>query len=334
MKKFSAVVVCLYCVPFSIYLLLRLLIGDGIWWMAFLNNFLFWGFVPLALLLPLALLSRMPRLTALVLVLLGVGVIRYTPRFLPQNIAGAQAGEMLRVIQFNMWGANQQQDQVIVWLSQSDADVVTLQETPPAFRRERLSELRQAFPYQFTNAQGDEWGQVILSRYPFVETGVSVLGQPRVVIDVNGRHMTVYDVHLEMPNRETPHIRLPIDISWLNAVVKYDATLRDQQLEMLLSQLSGEAGDLIVAGDFNISDDAVTYYRIAEVLRDSYSEVGYGLGRTWGARTSEEGLPEWLPPLVRIDYVWYRGAMQAIRAEVGVEMGSDHLPVLVTLHWQ
>lgn len=45
----------------------------------------------------------------------------------------------------------------------------------------------------------------------------------------------------------------------------------------------------------------------------------------------ESALPDWIPALIRIDYVRYRGEAQATEAQVSGYLGSDSLPVIVTL---
>ena len=61
----------------------------------------------------------------------------------------------------------------------------------------------------------------------------------------------------------------------------------------------------------------VTFWRVA------------GAG-SWpvGARV---GLPDWVPPLLRIDYVWHSDDFGAMSAATGPVLGSDHIAVMVTL---
>jgi endonuclease/exonuclease/phosphatase (EEP) superfamily protein YafD len=49
-----------------------------------------------------------------------------------------------------------------------------------------------------------------------------------------------------------------------------------------------------------------------------------GLAPTWPAN----GI--WPYPLVRLDYVWHSEGLQALSAELGPRLGSDHLPLIVT----
>jgi endonuclease/exonuclease/phosphatase (EEP) superfamily protein YafD len=61
-------------------------------------------------------------------------------------------------------------------------------------------------------------------------------------------------------------------------------------------------------------------------LSDSFAQVGWGLGHTFQGE-------EWKFPLQRLDYIWHTNRLTAIDAYVGADGGSDHLPLLVDLHF-
>ena len=60
-------------------------------------------------------------------------------------------------------------------------------------------------------------------------------------------------------------------------------------------------------------------------MHDSFREAAIGLGATWPANAAP-----W-PPLLRLDYVWHSDGLRAVSAETGPHLGSDHLPLVVTL---
>jgi endonuclease/exonuclease/phosphatase (EEP) superfamily protein YafD len=110
----------------------------------------------------------------------------------------------------------------------------------------------------------------------------------------------------------------------------YDTEMRNRQIARLLEILEAETYPFIVAGDFNTSDQAVIYGELAGYMRDSFREAGWGLGGSWPVSQSR-GLPAFIPPLVRIDYIWHSDHFRAVEALQGPPRGSDHLPLLVTL---
>ncbi|MBE0689150.1 MAG: hypothetical protein IH587_03395, partial [Anaerolineae bacterium] len=86
-----------------VYWLLRWFAGDRWWWLAFLNNFAAWYFLPLVVLLPLALLARSRRGLLLLLPVTVLAVVVLVPYYVPSARAEA-ADPALRVVTFNVWG--------------------------------------------------------------------------------------------------------------------------------------------------------------------------------------------------------------------------------------
>jgi endonuclease/exonuclease/phosphatase (EEP) superfamily protein YafD len=324
-----------YSAAFTLYLLLRFVLGDGWWWMAMLNSFVLWGFVPLLILLPFALLLKMPRISLGMIALLMVAVVWYTPRFLPRSIAQAQ-GDSLRVVTFNMWGGNEELEDVESWLRETDADVVLLQEIVPVYAENTIPALSDIYPYQFFQTIDERFvGNGILSRYPLLESeNLWIAGdglQQRVVIEVGDQRIILYNVHFYMPQTDTPHFYLPIDYPYLNIALLYDDTSRNRQINGMLDVVRDEEGIVIVGGDFNMSDSSIFYDHVASEMTDGFRQAGTGLGLSWPNARRETALPSWTPPVMRIDYVWYRGDVSATNAYMGAQLGSDHLPVAVTL---
>jgi endonuclease/exonuclease/phosphatase family metal-dependent hydrolase len=117
---------------------------------------------------------------------------------------------------------------------------------------------------------------------------------------------------------------------YARAVLGYSDKLRNAQINSLLDHLKVEPYPYIVAGDFNTSDQTPTYNLLASHLHDSFREGGTGLGASWPV-SSARGLPGFIPPLIRIDYIWHSDSFQTISAQQGPPLGSDHLALTATL---
>ncbi len=95
---------------------------------------------------------------------------------------------------------------------------------------------------------------------------------------------------------------------------------------------------IIVTGDFNMTDQNVSYNFVAGVLRDSWREAGLGLGHTFPSNNlnarptfNVAGLYPMMW-LVRIDYIFHSAHWHAVSADLGNWDGqSDHRPVIVKL---
>jgi len=328
-----------YVVALVGYVLLRLFVGDGEWWLAWFNNFAPYYFLPLFLVLPIALSLHSKRTVVATLLLLGIGVGWLFPRFVRGNAvirSDAEQEASLTVVTFNVWGANPQLDRVVAWLRETNADIVLLQEVPPVWAGVPIPQLNDLYPYQVSQSlEFRPWGDAILSQHPILVHNRYALegdfaSNERIEVVWNEQTVAIYNVHLSMPQRDDPHIHLPLYHPFLNMLLKYDDMRRNAQVDRLLGVLATEAYPFIVGGDFNMSDNAVKYGDIARQLRDAYRETGSGFGSTW-PYAPVAGLPSFVPPLLRIDYIWHSAMFRTLHAATGPELGSDHFPVIAVL---
>jgi vancomycin resistance protein VanJ len=317
------------------YLLLRVTVGDGLWWLSLLNAFAHLLFLPLIVLLPLALLIHRRsalRLTPLLLVA-GLWFVPYYLHRTPDQ----PSQPALHVLTFNIWGDNTQLDAVEAWIRAGNADVVLLQEIPEIYSDNGLSNLLDVYPYQYVQSLDmREWGNAVLSRFPFAESedfdleGDGSPSHQRVVFDWQGQGIALYNIHLLMPIGEQAHVSLPFDNPFLDMALKYDDGERNAQIERLLTRIGQEPHPFIIGGDFNTSDQSLIYQQLAAVGHDAFREVGNGLGASWPMPAAGE-LPISIPPIIRIDYIWHSDAFQSLAAWQSPELGSDHLGLQATL---
>lgn len=319
------VVIVIYVLALTGYLALRVVFGGDLWWLALLNNFAPFFFVPLVGLVLLALVSRLSvRFVLLPLVLLVVGMAWFGPRFAPRPQA-APAESALKVVTFNLLASNRQMDDVEAWLRAQDADVILLQET----FHDIGARLADAYPYSQPDpfpAGGQD--RQILSRYPIFERSTGS-GFERAVIGVDGQQVVVYNIHFGVPFMSQPRHGLGGLPYPIGLAAHYDESQRNAQIEAWLALVSTETLPVIVGGDFNMSDNSLMYARVAEMLTDSFRETESGLGMTWPSQTRGRRLP--IPPVMRIDYVWHTDMLRALDVVVGPNNGSDHRPVVATL---
>lgn len=333
-RSLLTLVASLYALAMVIYFVLRFTVGDGFWWLSLLNAFACLLFLPLALLFPLALLLKQRIVLFQLLPFVVLGALWLGLQYLPKTHTAA-SGSVLNIVTFNVWGDNPRLDEVQAWLREVNADVVMLQEIPEHYANGGLSVLEDVYPYQFVQ-DTRAWGNAILSRLPFIQTenfdleGDGTLSHQRIVINVGDQTMALYNIHLLMPICDRPHFYLPIDNPVLHVALRYDDGSRNQQIGRLLTTIETEKFPFVVAGDFNTSSQSVIYNTLAGQMKDSFSEAGVGLGGSWPVAVNGE-LPDFFPALIRVDYIWHSDHFQAVEANIGPKLGSDHLPVLATL---
>lgn len=337
MRRLLGFGVNIYLALLAIYLLLRGLFGDGFWWLSLLNTFAYAWFTPLAVLMPLALVLRHKQAAWRLMPVLALGGLWYAPYYLRRPV-DVPAGKVISVVAANVWGHNHDLSRVENWLRTADADLAILQEISPSYTTTTLPGLLDMYPYQASAMDDHRWGgNITLSRYPILSREYVDLGLPkatfplRVVIDVQGQPVAVYNIHLAWPGG-TPRLPLPrrLQTVYMQVLLGFDDDMRNQEIQRLLQHLETEPYPYIVAGDFNTSDQSATYGQIAVHMTDSFKAVGTGFAGSWPVSTAR-GLPGFLPPLIRIDYIWHSAAFRALDAHIGPAIGSDHLPVRATL---
>lgn len=93
---------------------------------------------------------------------------------------------------------------------------------------------------------------------------------------------------------------------------------RAKQLDYLLEIIENSPYKVLLCGDFNELPNAYLYRQLTGKLKDSFQEVGSGLGSTLTSKI----------PGLRIDYVFHSPSVSAVQHEVIKVALSDHYPIL------
>src|SRR5690606_5747106 len=130
----------LYLLIVVIYLVLRIIFGDRFWWLSLLNSFAHLLFLPLLLLVPLALLIRTRQTILRMLPVMLIGGLWFGPYYLPKNLPVSN-GNIIRVLTLNVWGNNHDLSRIESWVREVNADIVLLQEISPTYATDSLPNL-------------------------------------------------------------------------------------------------------------------------------------------------------------------------------------------------
>lgn len=327
------IAVGLYGLVVTALLVARMLVGEA--WAAV---GLFNSVLPVALLpggvFAVLLLSRLlvPASRAVMLRLLllqlpaviAFGVLYYD-YFLPRTTAAAtdlaDSAPTVTVLTYNAYYINRDTAAVLDIIGRADPDVIALQELNDDLAAGLTAALADAYPHQYLLTLGESpAGKGILSRLPFSDAWSWRDGwqqQQRVTLDVNGAPVIFYNFHAPTP------FRLPFG---------YSSAERARSVSRLLTDSAAHDVPVIAAGDFNLSDASLDYWRITRTFSDSYRQVGAPFGWTFPDFADlSQGLA-WMQPFVRIDYVFHSAAFTPVSAQVFDHSGgSDHRPLRVEL---
>lgn len=179
--------------------------------------------------------------------------------------------------------------------------------------------------WQELNQPADPWymdqadTQAIISRYPIIERAVAWdRGRTqKVVLETPAGPVAVWNVHLWPP-------------------VMYEIARHDEGAAGLVADIAAMAGPLIVAGDFNATDQTATYHMVNRHLSEAHRQVGYGLGLSYPAPPlSFNNFPIVTGLMLRIDHIFYSDHFVVHQAVTWPHsVGSDHLPVMAQLSFK
>lgn len=256
---------------------------------------------------------------------LALGLLLWGKLFIPKPPQESTRDPSVSVMAYNVLGYNFDTASLVRILREAAPDVAVLQELNPENSAAIERQLSDRYPYRWLDPQPGVRGGGIVSRFPFKEMPTGPLkdarwvGKPMVItFSVGSRGLTLVRVH---------------SYSGPGNVAE-----RNDEAAAITAFASAHQGPLVVAGDFNATDQNGTYHLITSVLRDSWREAGDGLGHTFpgtptnpGSRPVILGIksPMWL---VRIDYVFHSPDLFARTAQIIPSDGaSDHRPVMATL---
>jgi endonuclease/exonuclease/phosphatase (EEP) superfamily protein YafD len=218
----------------------------------------------------------------------------------------------LKIVSFNAWTDNRQPTVAAQWILDQQPDLVVLLEAKggaaslPAL-------LAHALPYQASCLAKLPCSTWVLSRLR--PKHQMPLGQGDVE---NRKGLSAAALSLTMPNGRS--------ITMVGVHLSRLLPLGRQRRE--LAELEGrlaayDPASLIIAGDFNAPQDNMMLRRFA---------TNYELGRTPTSATwpTASAYP-YIPNLLAIDHIFLGRAIGFLKSDVGPQIGSDHLPVFVTI---
>lgn len=318
-----AITVCGYTLGLLTWFVLRLLVGDRLWWLALLNTAALALFLPIPLLVLVVLVRRRWSLLMILCLPLSPFAVLYGSRFLPHTPPTlSDAAPRLTTMTLNVLYRNRDTQALAAAIEAPQPDLLGLQEVTPAHARWLAETFASDYPYMAFRVDQPEAGVALLSRYPIMQATRFPL-PPRnlalhAVVDVSGTRVHVLVVHLS-PNRAFR--TLSPDIA---TAARHYYLLKKAEVQLVLAELRGLEGPHLVLCDCNLTETSAAYAQLATVVEDSFQEAGWGLGLT----SEGPGLPL---RVQRIDYIWHSPDLVIDTAYVGPAGGSDHRSVVAQL---
>ncbi len=243
------------------------------------------------------------------------------------------------------WG-----NRTISYIISQASDIVCLQEAFPLLggqsfcNKSQQDSLKSLYPYYIDTP--NRAGEMILSRFPIKMLEVPASpewesGQyTAYAAEIEGREVTIVNCHLqslgltpddkalyrELTDKESKPTRNELSQAKHNIIPKLlDAfKMRAQQVDSIGKFLDSATADVILMGDFNDVPGSYAYRAMTKSgLKDAYNSCAFGPMITYNDNRF----------YFRIDHIFYRGAMKAVRVKRGNLKSSDHYPLKATFVW-
>lgn len=237
---------------------------------------------------------------------LALNVLLMAPVIWPSSPVTLADGRPVRVVSFNVAFFNRDFAALGPFLESLHADVVALQEMPPERLPALLASL-PSYPHRFVDANRDQYGVVLVSRWPLLAGRSMELGVPgrpaaRVSVEFPDARLDLTAVHLVWP---------------IGAEVSRQ---RNVQMVALARVARACQGACVIVGDFNVTRWSPRFQDLLLESRLRDCAQGVFAPTTW---------PSWpLPLRIRIDQCLANGAVAVDGLAAGPAAGSDHLSTI------
>lgn len=319
----------LACVA-TVWALFRLQ-GDRWWFATLLMYGPRWIYVvPFIVLVPVVLFLQ-PRLILPLGCTGAVAIGSLMGFYVPWRTWGQSSPTALRVLSFNIERYQATGQDFSTLLNQNQPDLIAVQECAGVG------------PWTDWWPEHHKWHTIhrgemlIASRFPIKRVEVSysrfpshrqpILNAIYCVLATPQGDIGFCNLHFDTPRRALSTV---LDRkSFLNldnaAYADYRLECRSQESADLLDWLNRFPEPKVIAGDFNMTSDSPIYRRDWNHFANAFQQAGWGFGFTKQTiiRRQQYGL--------RIDHVLTDGNWNPVRAWVGPDLGSDHLPLLANI---
>jgi len=281
-----------------------------------------WGIAPLVC-GGLALKNRRPRLA------LGCGaaVVFWAWALMGLKIHPFGSSQRdVRIVTYNVAGRMQNVAAYAAQIQRQNPDIICLQESRVSYPLENAGEnpVGERIALHFSGWHIESAGDVsILSRFPITASRVWMLRGSRRTLDLSiqtpSGTLRVLNTHISTSfSGQQRYHGLRGQVAELSGHARAAAQARLEQIAPLDETLRADSQTpLVLCGDFNTPPRGLFYRGLCARLSDGFAQSGNGLGLSFPARF----------PLLRIDYVWTRGA-RATSVRVDDAGASDHRMVI------
>lgn len=240
-----------------------------------------------------------------------VGAVFNATFIFPMYFEKAQtsSGQTLKLIHVNVLSTNKEYSRLLEFVADENPDMVFLQEVTSEWDIATRPLLRD-FPYSYSEPRLGNFGIAVYSKLP-LDTVRHIdsppLEYPTIVATMTAGSETITLI--------SSHPTIPLS--------EYTYNARNEQLDSIVELLNQVSGAVVLLGDFNASPWDVHYRKLENGTGLRSVRQGFGVLPTW---------PTFMPfAMIPIDHALVSDGIGIVEARTGRRIGSDHLPLVVTL---
>jgi vancomycin resistance protein VanJ len=305
--------------------------GDRFTIIGLLNFVAIFLFVPLALVLVVAITCKSRWLGVGFVAGAAVLIWLWGGLFIPRSNQNVLDEPTLSVMTYNVLAWHSQYEPILETIRAENPDILLLQELNTGLADLLENELIDEYPYQVVEPVDNPTGIGVISKFPIKPSEITLpqlwAGGPQILeLDWNGEQITLVNFHM-----------FPTTGIWPLEAVNRSIRFRDQEAR-ILAGLANQSSSAIMGGDANTTSLSNAYKTLTSTLTDGFRSAGFGLGHTFPGITIPESdrphigslyVPAWV---TRIDYVFHTKDWTTVSARTArVDGVSDHRGVIVEL---
>lgn len=223
--------------------------------------------------------------------------------------AAVSSATLLKLVHVNVRSSNNDYQRLLDFIADEHPDVIFLQEITPDWH-DGIKQLSRHYPYSHTESQHGSFGIALYSKTPLdsvrhIES--PPLGHPTIIAitKFNGEQVTLISTHPTIP------------------VGRHLYASRNEHLESVAELVRQTPGKIVLLGDFNASIWCAHYRQLEKATGLRSTRKGFGILPSW---------PTTLPfAMIPIDHALVSAGIGVVEMKMGKRIGSDHLPLVVTL---
>lgn len=213
--------------------------------------------------------------------------------------------EVVTFVQVNVNFNNSNTAPLVQWLQQRQPDIVAVEEFSPVWSK-AFEKLHTIYPYRIELPRADGFGIALFSRHSINDLQLRSFGPDQAPSITGVLPWKQQKIQLLVTHPFPP-------------VSQAKAISRDLQLADIASWLKVQQKPTVLLGDLNTTLWGHSFKKLIDEASLYSTRDGVGMLASWPSKI----------PLIPIDHILLSKSLKSVGIQIGPDIGSDHLPVIL-----